>query len=188
MKKLKLKRENQRKNQQEVKQYYNYALKRKSHISKPTVLYENLGSEIQLIEGKKRIRKKEIEFSKAFMGKGRHRWYLKKHKPIAPFANTEYGKQWRKDLQNGHLNRKQWQQIPQELRQVFQCAKACKNKTGQTIKAEMYGNIFTSEISLEELDKYIARIKKNTAPGMSGIRVDHIAALPDNLRKAIKNC
>ena len=53
------------------------------------------------------------------------------------------------------------------------------------MKAEMYRNIFTSEISLEELEKYIARIKKNTAPGMSGIRVDHIAALPDNLRKAI---
>ena len=53
------------------------------------------------------------------------------------------------------------------------------------MKAEMYGNIFTSEITLKELDKYIARIKKNTAPGLSGVRVDHIAALPDNLRTAI---
>ena len=51
--------------------------------------------------------------------------------------------------------------------------------------AGMYGNIFNSAITLEELDKYIARIKKNTAPGLSGIRVGHIAALPDDLRNAI---
>ena len=49
---------------------------------------------------------------------------------------------------------------------------------------EMYGDTFAAEIKLDELDKYIARIKKNTAPGMSGIRVDHIAALPDHMRKA----
>jgi hypothetical protein len=185
MKNLKSKRENQRKNQQEVKQYYNYVLKRKSHTSKPTVLYENQGSEIKLIEGKKKVRKKEIEFSEKFMGKGRQRWYLKNNKPIAPVSKSAYGKKWRKDLQNGQLTNKQWQQIPTELRKVFQCAQACKNKKGQTMKAEMYGNIFTSEITLKELDKYIARIKKNTAPGLSGVRVDHIAALPDNLRTAI---
>ena len=185
MKNLKVKRENQRKNQQEVKQYYNYALKRKSHTAKPTVLYENMGSEIKIIDGKKKVREKELEYSKKFMGKGRQRWYLKNKKRIAPFLNTDYGKKWRKDLQNGQLSNKQWQQIPQELRGVFKCAQACKDKTGQTMKAEMYGNIFTSEITLKELDKYIARIKKNTAPGLSGIRVDHIAALPDNLRKAI---
>ena len=106
MKNLKSKRENQRKNQQEVKQYYNYVLKRKSHTSKPTVLYENQGSEIKLIEGKKKVRKKEIEFSKKFMGKGRQRWYLKNNKPIAPFSKSEYGKKWRKDLQNGQLTNK----------------------------------------------------------------------------------
>ena len=41
MKNLKSKRENQRKNQQEVKQYYNYVLKRKSHTSKPTHTSKN---------------------------------------------------------------------------------------------------------------------------------------------------
>ncbi|HHZ81429.1 MAG TPA: hypothetical protein EYN64_01680 [Flavobacteriales bacterium] len=50
---------------------------------------------------------------------------------------------------------------------------------------EMYGNIFTREITIKELDKYLGRTKKNTAPGMSGIRVDHIAALPYNIREAI---
>ena len=147
MENLKSKRESQRKNQQEVKQYYKYVLKRKSNTSKPTVLYENQGSEIQLIERKKKVRKKEIEFSKKFMGKGRQRWYLENKKPIAPFSKSEYVKKWRKDLQNGRLNDKQWQQIPNELRKVFQCTKACKNKNGQTMKAEMYGNIFTSEIT-----------------------------------------
>ena len=49
----------------------------------------------------------------------------------------------------------------------------------------MYGDTFTAKITLAELDRYIARIKKNTAPGMSGIRVDHIAALPNHMREAI---
>ena len=71
------------------------------------------------------------------------------------------------------------------MRGVFKCAKACTNNKGKTMSPEMYGNTFTAEIKLEELDGYIARIKKNTAPGLSGIRVDHIAALPDNIRSAI---
>ena len=49
----------------------------------------------------------------------------------------------------------------------------------------MYGNIFTANITLQELDKFIARFKKKSAPGVSGIRIDHIAALPNHIREAM---
>ena len=45
------------------------------------------------------------------------------------------------------------------------------------MNGSMYGNIFTAEITLHELNKFIARCRKNTAPGVGGIRIDHIAAL-----------
>ena len=83
------------------------------------------------------------------------------------------------------MKEKDWKCIPQELGGVFNCAKRCKTKTGKKIHPKDYGNIFTREISLQELDKYITKTKKNTAPGKSGIRIDHIAALPDEMRKTI---
>ena len=68
MKKWKYKRDEQRKNQQEVKKYYNYALKRKPPENKPTVLFEKRQEELHMIEGKTNIFKKEIEFSKKTHG------------------------------------------------------------------------------------------------------------------------
>ena len=35
------------------------------------------------------------------------------------------------------------------------------------------------------MDKYLTKTKKNTSPGKSAIRIDHIAALPDGMRKTI---
>jgi len=185
MKKWKYKKDEQRKNQHEVKKYYDYALKRKPQEAKPTVLYEKVADELIIVEGKKEIYKKELEFSKKHMGKFRERWYIHGDKMLPAFSDSDYGSQWRKDLQNGTLSKEQWEQIPDKLRGVFKCAKACINKEGKAMSPEMYGDTFTAKITLAELDRYIARIKKNTAPGMSGIRVDHIAALPDNMRKAI---
>ena len=69
---------------------------------------------------------------------------------------------------------------------VIRCARASTSKlTGTAMNASMYGNIFTADITLQELDRYLARVRKNTAPGISGIRVDHIAGLPDEMRLAI---
>ena len=69
---------------------------------------------------------------------------------------------------------------------MIRCAQAAQSKlTGEPMSAKMYGNIFTAEISLQELDRYLARVRKNTAPGISGIRVDHIASLPIELREAV---
>ena len=51
--------------------------------------------------------------------------------------------------------------------------------------ADMYTDIFTAMVTLQELDSYLARTRKNTAPGVSGIRIDHIAALPQGLRQAM---
>jgi hypothetical protein len=53
------------------------------------------------------------------------------------------------------------------------------------MSARMYGKVFTAAITLHELDRYLARVRKNTAPGISRIRVDHIAGLPEDMRLAI---
>ena len=63
-------------------------------------------------------KKKRNQFLENIHGKRQGKMVSEKTQPIAPFNKTEYGKQWRKDLQNGRLNKEQWQQIPQELRQV----------------------------------------------------------------------
>ena len=70
--------------------------------------------------------------------------------------------------------------IPAELRTVFKHSKIPKR-----LKKDMYGDIFTSHITLAKLDWYLAKKKKNTAPGVSGIRIDHIAALPKEHREMI---
>ena len=102
------------------------------------------------------------------------------------YADTSAGKKIRQQIQQGTLPEKEWKKIPDRVRGVLRCAEACKSKlTGMQMTAEMYGNTFTSQITLQELDKFIARCKKNTAPGVSGIRIDHIAALPDDMREAV---
>ena len=67
----------------------------------------------------------------------------------------------------------------------IQLREKMQNKNRKKIHPKDYGNIFTREISIQELDKYITKTKKNTAPGKSGIKIDHIAALPDEMRKTI---
>ena len=120
------------------------------------------------------------------MGKGRQRWYKNKGKLFPAYANTAEGKEIRKKIQEGTLPESEWKKIPERVRGVLRCAEACKSKlTGTKMNGSMYGNIFTAEITLQELDKFIARCRKNTAPGVSGIRIDHIAALPDHIREAI---
>ena len=185
MRKWKYNRDAQRKKAHEVKKYYNYALKRTPPEKKPTVLYERKDGEMKVIEGKENIYKREVEFAKKHMGEGRERWYIHNGKLLPAFRNDEHGKQWRKDLQDGKLTEQQWKEIPKQLKGVFKCARACVNKDGKHMTAQMYGDIFTSPVTLEELDRYLARAKKNTAPGVSGVRIDHIAALPDDMRKAI---
>ena len=83
------------------------------------------------------------------------------------------------------MKKKDWKCIPKQLRGVYQCAQRCKTNTGARIHPDDYGDIFTRAITLEELDKYITKTRKNTAPGKSGIRIDHIAALPDEMRGTI---
>jgi hypothetical protein len=68
---------------------------------------------------------------------------------------------------------------------VYKASEVCVNKDGIKMNGDMYGDMFTAPITLEELTGYIKRTKKNTAPGKSGIRIDHIAALPEHMYKAI---
>ena len=54
MKELKHKREEQRKNATTVKNYYNYVLKRPGYEPKPTVLYEKVNDQTNIIDGEKK--------------------------------------------------------------------------------------------------------------------------------------
>ena len=119
------------------------------------------------------------------MGKDRKKWYIHNNKILPEFDNTVKGKTWRRKLQDGRMKKKDWKCIPKQLRGVYQCAQRCKTNTGARIHPDDYGDISTRAITLEELDKYITKTKKNTAPGKSGIRIDHIAALPDEMRGTI---
>ena len=69
---IKRQREEQRKIPQEVKKYYNYALKRPAQAEKPEVLFDNE----EILDDKEKIHKKEEQFLAEFMGKNRKRWYL----------------------------------------------------------------------------------------------------------------
>jgi len=75
-----------------------------------------------------------------------------------------------------------WKYIPKELRYIYKQASAVYNKKGERMEGRMYGNIFTAAITTREMDAYIARMRKNTALGVSGIRIDHAAALPEEMR------
>ena len=187
MKKWKREREEQRKRQHEVRRYYNYALMRPTNDDKPTVLHvKDERGEMVILDKKPDIYNKEVEVTRAHMGLGRERWYKNGEETFPLFEDSEEGKQLRRQVQNGTLPETEWQKIPPEVRGVIRCARASTSKlTGTAMNASMYGNIFTADITLQELDRYLARVRKNTAPGISGIRVDHIAGLPDEMRLAI---
>ena len=166
--------------------YYNYALRRSAQEAKPTTLHVVTDTgEINIIDNKQQMYKKEIEMSQQHMGKGRGRWYKHKGKLFPVYANTAEGIGIRKKIQEGTLSESEWKKVPERIREVLRSAEACTSRlTGTKMNGKMYGNIFTANITLQELDKFIARCKKNTAPGVSGIRIDHIAALPDHIREA----
>jgi hypothetical protein len=50
-----------------------------------------------------------------------------------------------------------------------------------------YGNIFTDVVGIGLSGSYTGAKKKNTAPGVTGIRIDHIAALGMDHRQMICN-
>ena len=111
------------------------------------------------------------------MGKDRKAWYLNAAGELLPiFRNTEEGKEWRRKLAAGKLTHTDWDLIPPRLRGVFEHARTVKNNEGEHMTGKEYGDIFTSAVSFSDFKKYLGAKKKNTMPGESGIRVDHIAA------------
>ena len=181
LKEYKKRREEQRKIPHEVKKYYNYALKRPPQAEKPEVLFDN----DEILDTKKEIHEREKEFLAKFMGKGRKRWYLKEGQLHPNLEKTKKGKKWRRKIQNGTIRNKDLKWIPRKLRKVFLHARVVTNNKGEKMTPAHYGDIFTKEFTLQELDEYLKRIKKNTAPGKSDIRVDHVISLPEEHRAAI---
>jgi hypothetical protein len=154
---------------------------------KPTVLHvKNEQGEVEILDSKQDIYAKEMEVTQQHMGQGRERWYKNGNEMFPLFEDSEEGKKLRRQVQTGTLQKEEWDKIPGHVRGVIRCAQAVHSKlTGEPMSAKMYGNIFTAAITLQELDRYFARVRKNTAQGISGIRVDHIASLPTELREAI---
>ena len=181
------KREEQATLSKSLKKFLNYALKRSQHTPRPTTLIQNDSTGVTIHDTPEAIASVERKITAEHMGKGRKRWYLNESGEIMPeFANTEYGKQWRAKLAAGSLNNMEWQCIPSELRTVFRHARTVNNSSGVQMKPSMYGNIFITDVSMKMLKRYITKKKKNTAPGESGIRIDHIAALPDGHKEMIR--
>ena len=185
MKHYKHRREEQRKSQSELKKYINYALQRPTPEQKPLTMMEQTKQGMVIIDGEEEIKKKEREVTQVHMGKNRIRYYIHKQKMMPELQQTEEGRQWRRKLQTGTLTTKEWSNIPKELRPVFRHARRVKTTTGEVMTEEKYGDLFTKEVTIQELDKYLTTVKNNTAPGMSGIRIDHIKSLPRQQRESI---
>jgi hypothetical protein len=80
-------------------------------------------------------------------------------------------------LAAGKVTEDEWKMVPS--------AKMVADKEGNIARPQHYRDIFTSAISMHQLMKrWLARKKKNTAPGVSGIRVDYLAAAPTRALRA----
>jgi len=148
---------------------------------------ETKEGEIKVIDTRETVEEAERDFTETHMGKGRRRWYIQKGELIRLFKKRE-GKGWRKRLQTGKMTPTDWKYIPKKLRYIYKHARAVYNKNGERIEGRMYGDIFTVAITRREMDAYVARMRKNTTPGVSGIRIDHVAALPEEMRELIVIC
>jgi len=185
MKKYKQRREQQRKSPKGLKPYINYVLQRPTQKEKPWVLMnETKEGGTKVIDTRETVEKAEREFTETHMGKGRRRWYIQQGELIRPFKKRE-GKGRRKRLQTGKMTPTDWKYIPKKLRYIYKQARAAYNNKGERMEGRMYGNIFTAAITRGEMDAYLARMRKSTAPGVSGIRIDHVAALPEEMRELI---
>ena len=135
------------------------------------------------------MHKVERTVTATHMGKGRLKWFIKYIggvcKMFVGFRDNQRGRRWRTRIQKGMATEQDYEKIPEEIRKVYKASEVCVNKDGIKMNGDMYGDMFTAPITLEELTGYIKRTKKNTAPGKSGIRIDHIAALPEHMHKAI---
>jgi len=140
---------------------------------------------MDVIDEPEAVKQEEVAFTETHMGKHRDRWYLQNNKIIEPFSQTQEGKIWRSKLANGTLTKEEWAYIPHKLRYIYKEARTVKNKHGVRMSAKMYGDIFTSEITTDMMDAHISSVKKNTHPGKSGIRIGHVAALPDEMRDIV---
>ena len=106
MKKWKRERDEQRKRQHEVRRYYNYALMRPANEDKPTVLHvKDEHGETTLLDKKADIYNKEVEVTRAHMGKGRERWYINGKETFPLFEDSEEGKKCEDKYKTAHYRR-----------------------------------------------------------------------------------
>ena len=175
----------QYKNNRELGSFLRYAAQRSPNQALPSMLFEykNDGT-IKVLDQPEQVKKKNEVLTRNHMGEGRLKYFIHKGQTLLELRITKRHKtKWIKQVSECRSS-KAWKKlmknIPSELQDVYKTARKRKD-----IDASIYGDIFTSEITLEMLDKYLGKKKKNTAPGVSGIRIDHIAALPTTHRKMI---
>lgn len=118
MKKFKHRRDEQRKNSQEVKAFLDYALKRFRQNRKPDVLLQERDDGMHIIEGKQEIHNIEREVTAKPMGRGRKKWFIVTRKGKRTlhtgFGDTKKERQWRRRIQTGAASAADFARIPPE--------------------------------------------------------------------------
>jgi hypothetical protein len=179
------KRHKQASSNRDLGKYLKYALGQRTHRQKPPVLVDVTAEGTKVYGGKQRVEEKEKELTEEHFGKNRERWYHNAQGAVLPrFRSTKQERQWRNKLAAGALIEEEWKAMPSKLRGVLRCARAVADREGDIAGPRHYGDIFTSPISMQRLKRWLARKKKNTAPGIRGIRVDHLAAAPTRALRA----
>eukprot|EP00935_MAST-01C_sp_MAST-1C-sp1_P001249 g1249.t1 len=91
----------------------------------------------------------------------------------------------RKRFQRGHSE--DLVGIPQRFAPIFQAAKRINDsQTDKPVKSSIYGDIFETEIGEQLFEDIINGKPKNKAPGINGVRIDHLVASPKKLREAVR--
>ena len=163
--------------------FLKYAVGKVPNATLPTTLVEYGPTGMTILDTPTQVKEKNMELTISHMGKDREKWFLHNGMVLDEFRrNKSFKSKWmklltkkRKTNTEQHMNN-----IPERLKEVFETGKLPAG-----ITPAIYGDVFTSPVSLQTLDRYLGKKKKNTAPGVSGIRIDHVAALPDKQRRAI---
>ena len=146
-----------------------------------TVPDEEPGSS-KIIEDPEEFKETMRDYTVLELGKGRKRWFMNDTAthPIAQM--TPEGDKVRKTLAHGTDSERQ--EVKNTIPPCFwEAADAMKAKEGA--KEKWYEHVMKT-ITKDEWDKRVSTKKKNTAPGKSQIRVDHVAAAPDSTQRKIR--
>eukprot|EP00935_MAST-01C_sp_MAST-1C-sp1_P000477 g477.t1 len=177
--------EKMRQNSRTKGKYYNYVrAKTKSGQSALVVgVWVDKDGErvMEMNIGKEAVIQQENIYLPEHMGGAKNPYFKNRQGQQHPFLGKNDGakeKRRKYQCEDGRLEK-----IPEPFTAIFEHAKVKSSSiTGEPI-TELVRDIFTTEIEKENWKQYIAAKKKNTSPGKSGVRVDHVAAAPTAVKE-----